>query len=480
MLVLGSTYENKLRKSAKSEKLRFTCNEQPSVIQDNSGRYLARFNASSVTVLIPMLELARTLFLQNIHLTRTAFRPNGLTGMTTVEELDDVGRIRFHRFSDYPLINFKSRAAQRHLIWMCFNHEARRSFGSIHQCLNACTADTWNFNFRLPSLMDWTIGIAGERLSDGSFLAKEVIGFHDPAFGYDKKVLFSHPKLKESKSIAPSNGKVPEVDPVDDDPELDMHSIPGIGRCNDVVSEPGFCFSFGGRMQPELENVAEVRSVRPRLNDVEPVREHTGVGHAQEGGTGLELDYGINRDDEAPEDFEEAEHTRRFKLFEQVVASLGEVEGFEVVRVSCHALPTPTNNSKKYKDTKNGSPVSFHLAVLRYTSTPFVIVELDTEVLTKPKPISSLVMQPCGDFKEALRTIMQACSDAGVQWPSKVLVEHSNGAERVSHPKQASSHGDHRKPLSQGDYCLAWVAILERRARKLIADITQESIRCTD
>lgn len=244
MLVLNSQYKNKERISSKQNTpiwLHVSDNDQQiSKIETNS----IIIRKGNLKIVIPCLELARTLFLHNIHLTRTSLRPNGLQGMATIETDKNGSIIRFNKLSDYPLKNLNSKSACEHLRWLLLNPYARKSFNSIYQHLLEEKTSCWKFNFSPPPLKGFRFKLLGEydRQNPMIFYVEEIKQVNTPHFDYGKKVSISHPKKKELIPVEPKNGKRPEVNRSDPDPKLDFKAAPGTNRKRDIVSEEGFRF----------------------------------------------------------------------------------------------------------------------------------------------------------------------------------------------------------------------------------------------
>lgn len=127
MLVINSRYYNKKRIPTKGrDSLDFVVTDRIQHISPSVQANVIILRNGKLKVAVSCLELARALFLHSPHLTRTAFRPNGLHGMATADETHDISTIRFNRFSDYPLTNLQSNSACQHLIWLMFDPEKRR------------------------------------------------------------------------------------------------------------------------------------------------------------------------------------------------------------------------------------------------------------------------------------------------------------------------------------------------------------------
>ncbi len=245
MLVVNSHYSNKERTVPhKREIIEIK-------ISDNFQRALFKqiafnhFKEGNLKAVVSCIELARALFLHNVHLTRTALRPNGLLGMAVVDDTGKECFIRFNRSSDYPLKNLNSKDACKHLRWLLLNPEATRSFNSIYDKLQQDENSGWNFNFEPPPLKSWRFKFAGEYDESDPMLfhVEEIKTVYSSSFNYGKKVSIYHPKKVDVIPLEPSNGKRPEINRTDPNPQLDFEATPGSHIKRDVFSEEGFDLS---------------------------------------------------------------------------------------------------------------------------------------------------------------------------------------------------------------------------------------------
>ncbi|MEH6560377.1 MAG: hypothetical protein V7713_03000, partial [Marinobacter sp.] len=300
MLVVGSSYENKKRNPApQSEKYEFKVIEEPQLTRASSGVNWFRFKTERGTIVrVRQLELAKCLFLHNFQLARTAFRPNGLSGLAQVSESEDATTIKFPTVVDYPQANLKSKATLAHFSWMVLDQNARKSFGSILNFWMESDSESWNFRFDPPRMKGWHVagsGYSGAGDASDIFTIDEVTRFHNPVFSHQKPIVIDHPRFNELLAKEPINGKRPKIQRSDDDPLLELSLEPLLGKRLDQVADHGFKFSFDDSLEVKVQVNGRRYSVKPVVDaDSTPAAETSSPGHATEGGTGRELDYGIN------------------------------------------------------------------------------------------------------------------------------------------------------------------------------------------
>lgn len=477
MLVLNSQYSNKQRISSQkssSVEFRVTGNDQKISTVTNS----VVVNDGNLRAVIPFLELARTLFLHNVHLARTALRPNGLQGMATVETTQDETIIRFHRSSDYPLKNLDSKSACAHIRWLLLNPDAKRSFNSIYQELLLDKRSAWTFRFSPPPLKGWRFKLLGEFDQKDSMLfhVEEIKRVNTPYFDYGTKVSISHPKKRESIPVEPNNGKRPEVNRSDPDPQLDLQALPGTTRKRDVVSEEGFRFVCDSGDDVKVLPGEEQAHVTPIVNMNEELKSDvTGVGHAVNGGSAQELDWALNREDnDEPTSFEEPRlvaPTDNFQVFENVIKKLMLLPNYEHYSTQCLAMPKPDNNSLVYKNKFTQEPRTYHCAYFSYLNNPLVIIEVDISDIKDKRKLGSRLFGFSESGKEGLMHVMKACSEKGVRWDASMNREHCSVVVEINHPARTKVVDGESYHRTESEYEAAWLRKFDKAVRKAMVTI---------
>ncbi|MGO0309677.1 hypothetical protein ACTL6P_24380 [Endozoicomonas acroporae] len=266
MLVEGCTYNNKKRFSPENRQERkVVFDSYQGKIVDQTGRNILVYACGKFSIAIPAIELARTLYLHNTHLTRTALRPNGLQGLATIESGQHSSTITFNRLSDFSVSNLKNRSAQAHLIWLLFDERARKGFNSIYDALVRCEASEWFFDFEPPPLKGWIANVVmpAHAQDEDIYYVNEITALHNPSFFYQNEVLIFHPNLKKTIRVDPEDKSRPVVNKPDQDSLLDLQSIPKLGRKRDVVSEVGFSFTFGNETPSQLVLEKQEHKISP-------------------------------------------------------------------------------------------------------------------------------------------------------------------------------------------------------------------------
>nr|WP_275658865.1 Tn7-like element transposition protein TnsE [Vibrio brasiliensis] len=474
MLVLNSQYSNKQRISPqKSTSIEFRVTESDQKISTATNSIVLK--DGNLKAAIPCMELARTLFLHNVHLARTALRPNGLQGMATVDTTQGESVIRLRRLSDYPLKNLDSKSACAHIRWLLLNPDAKRSFNSIYQELLSDQSPSWKFRFSPPPLKGWRFKLLGEFDQEDSMLfhVEEIKRVNTPYFDYGAKVSISHPKKRELIPVEPKNGKRPEVNRSDPEPQLDLQAIPGTNRKRDVVSEEGFRFICDAGDDVKVLPGADQAHVTPTVNmKEEPKPDVTGVGHAVDSGNAQELDWAINRDDvdepTPPEAPQQVAPTDNFQVFEKMIQKLIGLPDYEHHSTQCLAMPKPDNNSLMYKNKLTQQPRTYHCAYFSYQNNPLVIIEVDISDIKDKHKLGSRLFGFSKIGKEGLMHVMKACSEKGVHWDASINQEHCSVVIEIKHPSRTKIVDGESTPRTESEYEAAWGEALHRAVRRAV------------
>lgn len=475
MLVLNSQYNNKERISRKERtSLEVSITENGPQMTSQVGNSIL-LKDGNLKLAIPSIELARALFLHNVHLTRTALRPNGLQGMAFIDTDKSETIIRFHKLSDYPLKNLDSKDACEHIRWLLLNRDAKRSFNSIYQHLIEEKTANWKFSFSPPPLKGWGFRLFGEYDQEDTMLfhVEEIKRVRTPYFDYGKKVTISHPKKRKLISVEPSNGNRPEVNRSDPDPQLDFRATPGTQRKRDIVSEEGFRFICDSDDEVKVLPGNDQRRVTPTVNmNEEPKSDVSGVGHASDGGSAQELDWAINRDDcgepDVPEEPKEVAPTSNFHIFEKVIKRLMMLPEYEHQSTQCLAMPKPDNGSLIYINKFTQEPRTYHCAYFYYQQIPLVIIEVDISDISAKHKLGSRLFAFRESGNKGLKYVMKACSEKGVHWNSEINEEYCSIVMKIKHPSRTKVADGASVFRTESEYQCAWVETFDRSIKRAV------------
>lgn len=482
MLVVGSSYENKKRiPNSEVDEYGFKVFEEPEPdYSSDEVNWFCFRTETGQTVRVRQLELARALFFHNFHLSRTAFRHNGLAGLGRVERSQDATVIKLSEMADFPPSNLQSRSSLVHLSWLFLDKSASQSFGSILRLWQQSECNIWSFRFSPPLLKSWKISGTGfyeKGESGATFTIEEITRLHNPVFAHQKRIIVDHPAFKERLGKKNGNGKRPTIpNQSKREPELVLDLEPLLGDQLEQVSDSGFVFSFDDTLDVGVQVNGKRYRVKPRVEgEAEAIVKTVSPGHASEYGSGRELDYGINRADEIAElqdeTLVEVEPTSRFENFEEAVCGLGSRPDFKILQKTCFQLPWPRSSSLTAINTATGEPIQAFVVEARCREISVLIFEVDVENLLKPHAISSLVVSSNGDENEKIRRLLHSCSTHGVNWKANELKNFGVRFRKVSHPPRVTNRRGIANRVPPWRYQERWTGILESKIRELVKEV---------
>ncbi|WP_316250577.1 Tn7-like element transposition protein TnsE [Catenovulum sp. 2E275] len=457
MIVVNSIYRNKIR--YQHQDLRdhsWKVNEKPEVyrIEKDDGSFYFRFVSESSQVLVSAIELARALFLNNFHLTRTAFRVNGLDAMANIEEYPDKSIIRFNRFSDYPLSNLSSTTALKHLVWLLMSDENRSSFNSIFEHLVNNEDNYCDFCFTPPDLTGWKFKAKGYFYND-IFYANEITEFRTSPIGHLPDIEIYHPNKKEPIVLDDGGNdtgqRKPHVKVSGKPDELDFKSGVNPKRRHSIYKSPELKQIFNmvnhievlpGEKDPRRKPMVEVDDDKPS--------EQSGINHKNGEGEAKEFDYQINTGTEdsememQPDELTKVESTDRLKVIEHLINALSaEYSNLVVVSINTYRCPKPAKNISNYYYENTQEARVFLWAKLSIGPTSLHILEIDNAGHQKMK-----ISTPIIEFKQSLEPvngvvkIIQSCVDSGFKWNTETIKECAQTVRYVTHPAKKFETGD--------------------------------------
>lgn len=488
MLVVGSKYENKTRTSNSSgQQSSFYIAGEPEALTSKTGTNWFQFRTGTgYRVRVRQVELARCLFLNNFHLTRTAFRHDGLSGLAQVSESDEATVIKLSAMADFPPNNLRNKAALKHLSWMILDEKARKSFGSILRCWMETDREPWAFSFQPPPVKGWRIsgsGFYGEGEAKGTFTIDEITRLHNSVFTHSKRIIVDHPRFEIALGKNPESGFRPKVARIrEEDPELILDMEPELGNQLDEENDAAFEFSFEEDLDVEVQVNGKRYRVKPRVEgELSKPREYTSPGHAGEQGSGRELNYGINRAGESANLTEEAltevEPASRFENFEEVINRLSRRPDFYLEKKTCFQLPWPGDVNMTCTNTVTGEPVQCYVVEMRCCGIPVTIFEVDVESLLRNHTISNLVVVFKDDIQRSIRRVLQNCSSKGVKWDLQQIKRLSSVYGTCKHPQRVGRRNGAPVEVPPHRYQERWLATLERRISRLVKELKQANGR---
>tara|TARA_B110000211_G_scaffold235033_1_gene308756 strand:+ start:16130 stop:17740 length:1611 start_codon:yes stop_codon:yes gene_type:complete len=449
MLVESSTYENKVRYQHAQASHQWSVVESPhklSISNIDGGVYFV-FPSEKNNVIVPAIELARVLFLNNFHLTRTAFRPNGLQSLATVERLGENAEIRFNRLSDYPLSNLTSQTALKHLVWLLLSEDNRRSFNSIYQKFIECSDQNWHFDFEPPDLTLWKFSAKGYFEGD-DFFVNEINEMHSNKIDGLPDIHIYHPNKKEPifiDKLTEGGSKPPRMTISGKPDALDFKSGVNPKRKHSIFKSD----ELKQRIHLQTNIAVQAGTISPRrkpkidIDDALPANT-TGLNQGKGNGDAKEFDYQVNTGSEDDITLTEANCSDRLEVMRSVINQMVAMYGhIKVLEINTYKCPNPNKAVRGYYYDGTQEPRVFLWGQLLVGEREIHILEVDnsgenTKKISTPVIEFGLGITACA----AVKKIMQAYVDAGMKWDTSVITTNASSAKYINHPAGKFETGD--------------------------------------
>ena len=430
------------------------------------------FQTDQGPVSIAGFELVRTIFFLNSHLTRAAYRPNGLQELAHVDRLAKPVQIRFPESTLYPVSNLTSVKARTHMAWLLLDQEAKRSFFSIYENFQKYKEEI-AFEFEPPNLAGWRLKLSVLKLENDRVMQVQRIEGVEKANMSESfsEIEIHHPKKKfKTKSASDTKtgkgGKI--VDP-DVDPTLDLGELPSFGGRLHTERLNGFSFNVPDIGLTTLEGEAEERKAVAVFSDPEQLKksESAGLGLPSKDGTSQEFNPVTDLDDGVDEIKEDLPH--KFLMFEKVVEELGKLNWITLESIKCGVFPEPTNRSVVVYQVRYEGRLKYFVATLTIGQSKLVLLEPDTTSLIKEKGSSTLILGLKGDATKYFKEILQQFSDSGAQWNRDFARDRCDFFVACTHPNVK----ENGQMVPESVYVRRWV---DRLADKLMEAIDLDVI----
>lgn len=434
-------------------------------VDKTSDHYQYFYNTDKGTFSFTGFELARTLFLHNPHLVRSAFSANGLSGLAYVNLNKSPVEISFPESTKYPVTFIGTKNTRVHLAWMLLDKEAKKSAFTIFESFKN-DGGRLGFKFVPPNLDGWQLDVSFLSHAGNDFY--EVVRVENIVeAATDKKfsdIEVDHPKHKgkgiDKGKRGEKAGRTPENDI---EPELDLGAIPAYGSRLDIQRKSGFSFNVPGMPVVNLSNGNEKKATASSLptNESAIPKETAGVGIPEKDGDAQEFNPSINQDDEVCD----IDLPQKFALFEEVIEEVAKSEGITLIqKAKCFRFPMPeTTNRTAIFDTTYEGRLKYFMAIVEVKGFLLVLVEADTNNLKKPKGSSTLILGLKSDAKTNLEEIVQCFSDKGAQWSHAFIKERCYFFIPCRHPSLKNKDG----VRTGQEYKEKWVSDLRLKLKRI-------------
>lgn len=383
---------------------------------------------------IPVLELARILFLKTAENARYAFYETNLFGMASIDTDGDEAIIRLSK--QYPRRLLDTKLHLEYLAWLLLNRNVTNSFCSMFELRNSqsfISSDRiqWTFDFLPPELKDVTVSVYGKEINS-NFFVNEIISIGKvPTNPLYKKVLIEHPedityKWKQGDG-KPDTRPPPQQREVTVDPNVDDSEPPSADSKQRVLEIPRGRLYFAVLMEPKRhfsEVEVEEKKKGGKKGSKSPDKENVNAG-VTEGDAkrkNRKVDFQSLKDpDVIPSDF--------FKYIRTVLKHIQETKQWQI-----HESVGELNNENDrfFSKVLGARRRYFCSQIEQKVDNVITLIEID---LSDKHGLTTLVMRlPPGDT-ESIESILDALVAQAGHWNKELIDDLSDMAAYVAHPK---------------------------------------------
>lgn len=397
-------------------------------------QWIYKVAVGSKFVWIPVLELARILFLKTAENARYAFYETNLLGMASIDVEDNQAIIRLSK--QYPRRLLDTKMHLEYLAWLLLNRNVTDSFCSMFEMRNSQSFRSsdhiqWTFDFVPPELEGITVSVYGKEINS-HFFVNEIISIGKvPTNPLYKKVVIEHPedityKWKQGNGD-PGTKSPPQQREVTVDPNIDDSEPPSADSKQRVLEIPRGRLHFSILMEPKrhfTEVEIEERKKGGKKGAKSPDKENVnaGVTEGDAKSKNRKVDFQTLKDpDVLPTDF--------FKHIRTVLKNIQETKQWEI-----HESVGELNNEKdRFFSKVLGVRRRYFCSEIKIkTDNVITLIEID---LSDKHGLTTLVMRlPSGDT-ESVESILDALVEQAGHWNKELIDELSDEAAYVSHPK---------------------------------------------
>lgn len=394
-------------------------------------------------IVIPQLELAKSLFLVNSYFCKACLSPNSIALEFDVRHARDRYHADVHvlKTTTFPKSAFDQKGLLKQLAWLLTDPIAMASFRSIykHYQKNRTVTELqerWCFSFEPPSMVGWSLHVKGRSVnSESLYIVDEIVGVE---FDVDipDSVAFIHPSfvrplvykqcIDESASQLVGFNNDFEVE-IDDEETASDQAEP-------VVLEKEIRWT---RFKQDLNTYKVVERSTTRTFTVQekfkadtPTRVSTDEPF-QGGELPAATVGGVQDQTEL-----EAKYASRFIAFDEMVSVLIERYDCKLLEKSIKQLERHGKSKQHMLSTKERRCI--RSVRLRYRSIEVVLLEIDTSDGIKMLSTKLIINPPKIDWEDDFLKIRKNVVSHSITWPNELLDDlfgkkYHTG---INHPKQ--------------------------------------------
>lgn len=410
---------------------------KPHYFDECKNQKVYKINIEGRTIWLPVIELARVLFLKTAENTRCAFyEPNLLTLANTVSS-PDLTLIRLAKH--YPRKLLDSRAHREYLAWLLLNPEATNSFCSMYQYKYKNSFDFmkslhWTFDFSPIELDGVTMNCYVGQLQDEFFIYEVRSLARIPTTKNHSNIVIEHPEDIRHKRTKRGEADKKEASRDKKDfhvnPYIDDREAPSVHSKHRVVDIPRGRLYFDALMEAE-RHFTEVEVDEGKGSESSDTKNketiNLGITEGDSNKKSRKTDFQTLPEPAAPPtDF-----------FKHIRAALAHIKSKqrswkinEITGLLSHEKPKPflkvAGSNRRY--------LCGEIEVL--PDTVITILEID---LSDKRGLSTLVMRLPPDEDEAIGNILDALVGKSGHWDRDLVNDLTDMCTYVAHPKELSN-----------------------------------------
>ncbi|MGL6415287.1 Tn7-like element transposition protein TnsE [Aeromonas veronii] len=395
------------------------------------------FEVDGLTIWLPKFELARKLFFHTTFLARSAFEPNGLDMIFSVQRDQDAIHIHTPAKTGAPARLLQMESYRDLFSWLLLSDGVKQSFESIWRCLNqeqfsfGGRYTRWQFNFEPPATISGAcMDVLGPLDWDSKeMLVWEIKTLQGLELNCFQPISFHHSALK--LSVSGNRGGTRNPSSSNDDIILDAEEDTDESKDRQLLDLPMEGLSFLGQ-----RNIRAVYQGQRVSHFGQKLEGEDLSGH----GSLLGLCDDVAGGDIPPTELQQLEEQREaeeypncFEVLREIIRQISHEPDIDLLELEVKPLPQVLRRS--YHQMEDGSSRCYLMARFRLSDRQEkYLLEIDTSDNKKSMSTRVIVMRPGIDPVQGITQILKDVVKSSLRWPVSMRL-HCATNESIHHPK---------------------------------------------
>jgi hypothetical protein len=403
-------------------------------------QWVYKIFVESKIIWIPVLELARILFLKTAENTRYAFYETNLLAMASLDFEENQATIRLSK--RYPRRLLDTKLHQEYLAWLLLNPEVTDSFCSIFELKNlqsfmASNQRHWTFDFNPLDLNGITINSYGKS-SNTDFFVNEIVSLgRVPTNKKYEKVIIEHPEDIQYKRQEGTDkpDKKPPAGKKDFkvNPTVDDSKPPSANSKQRVLDIPRGRLYFLSLMEPErhfseVEVEEKDKGKRGSKNPEKP-EVNSGITEGDKKSKNRKVDFQTLKEAGAvPKDF-----------FLYIRTVLKHIQDAKKVAITERMGVLTDDRDRSFIRVLGEKRRYFCSELIIMPDNIVTLLEID---LTDKHGLTTLLLRRPPYDMDSVGMILEAMVERAGRWNKELIDELADMATYVNHPKNLLEETD--------------------------------------